>query len=125
MGQDSDCNPSSVAAILGTMYGLSGLPEKYVSSVDYNTKKFSYTDYTLQSCINLNFALAKEALATTGASSKGRVWTIIAETESVLVPFEQWPDDVLTVYLSVVKNMHRYGRHQPLAYGKCRYRRLV
>jgi hypothetical protein len=28
-GRDSDCNPSSSAGILGTVLGLSGIPEKY------------------------------------------------------------------------------------------------
>lgn len=103
-GQDSDCNPSSVAAVLGTLYGLSALPEKYVSAVDYNGKKFSYTDYTLQDCIDVNTALAREALTASGTVCKENVWTINAETETVTVPFEQWPDDILTVYMNVAKN---------------------
>ncbi|MBE6667662.1 MAG: hypothetical protein E7607_05090 [Ruminococcaceae bacterium] len=103
-GQDSDCNPSSVAAVLGALYGLSGLPEKYVRGVNYSQKKFSYTDYTLQDCIDVNTELAREALTASGAVCNEGVWTVIAETEDVPVPFEQWPDDILTVYMDIVKN---------------------
>ena len=101
-GQDSDCNPSSAAAILGTMYGLSGLPEKFISAVDYDSAKFAYTDYTLRDCIELNVALAREALIASGATlSEGSDWTIIAEHGVKPVVLEQWPDDELTVYMNL------------------------
>ncbi len=101
-GQDSDCNPSSAAAILGTMYGLSGIPEEYKSAVDYDGVKFAYTEYTLNDCIDLNVALAKEALKASGAScSDEGVWEMIAEQGVTAVPFEQWPDDELTVYMNL------------------------
>ena len=100
-GQDSDCNPSSAAAILGVMYGLSGLPEEYKSAVDYSGAKFSYTDYTLNDCIDLNIALAKEAMTNAGATEKDGVWTLTAEQGVTPVPFEQWPDDELTVYMTL------------------------
>ncbi len=101
-GQDSDCNPSSAAAILGTMYGLSGLPDAYTSAVDYTGAKFAYTEYTLQDCIDINVALAKEALTASGATlTDNGFWVLIAEQGATPVPFEQWPDDELTVYMNL------------------------
>lgn len=35
-GQDSDCNPSTAASVLGSFYGASGLPEIYTSGLDKN-----------------------------------------------------------------------------------------
>ena len=100
-GQDSDCNPSSAAAILGTMYGLSGLPEEYKSAVDYNGAKFAYTEYTLDDCIDLNLTLAKQALQGAGVNEKDGKWTFAAEQGVVPVAYEQWPDDELTVYMTL------------------------
>ena len=45
-GWDSDCNPSTVAGVLGCAKGLSKLDEKYTSKID-NTKKFDFTAYNL------------------------------------------------------------------------------
>lgn len=100
-GQDSDCNPSSSAAVLGTLYGLSGLPEEYVSGTDYSGKKFAYTEYTLDDCIDVSMDLAKEQMKAVGFTESNKVWTVIKEEKVTPVPFEQWPDDVLTVYLTV------------------------
>ena len=100
-GQDSDCNPSSAAAILGTIYGLSALPEKFTSAVDYDGAKFAYTDYTLNDCIEINTDLARQALTAAGATLNGGNWTLFAEQGVVAVPFEQWPDDELTVYMNL------------------------
>ncbi len=100
-GQDSDCNPSSAAAILGTLYGLSGLPEKFVGEVNYNGKKFSFTDYTLQDCLDDSLRLAEEVMKKEGGTKEGKTWTLRVDKELRAVPFEQWPDDEICVYLNV------------------------
>ncbi len=104
-GQDSDCNPSSAAAVLGTLYGLSGIPEEYKSAVDYEQRKFSYTEYTLKDCIDHNFALAKEALQGFGATKDGDTWKYRSVLGVEAVPFEQWGDDELTLYMDVLPNI--------------------
>ncbi|MBQ7319966.1 MAG: ADP-ribosylglycohydrolase family protein [Clostridia bacterium] len=101
-GQDSDCNPSSAAAILGTMYGLSGLPEEYKSGTDFDGAKFAYTEYTLNDCIQLNYDLAKQAMSAAGYPCESDTWTLTKEEGVTPVPFEQWPDDELVVYMTVV-----------------------
>ena len=45
-GWDSDCNPSTVAGVLGCAKGLSKLDEKYTAKID-NTTKFKFTAYNL------------------------------------------------------------------------------
>ena len=100
-GQDSDCNPSSAAAILGTLYGLSGLPEEFTKEVNYTGKKFSNTNYTLQDCIDNSLDLARKIMTKEGGTKEGKVWTLKVDKELKTVPFEQWPDDEICIYLDV------------------------
>ncbi len=66
-GCDSDCNPSSVAGILGNYIGFKAIPDKWKSGLDYN-KVFPFTTYTLNDCINLSYELAKSIVTLTGGS---------------------------------------------------------
>lgn len=51
-GQDSDCNPSSAAGILGAVAGYSGLPEKYRAELDrLAEKKFAFTEYSFNDIV--------------------------------------------------------------------------
>ncbi len=46
-GQDSDCNPSSAAGVLGVMLGYSRIPETFRAGIPaLADKKFDYTDYS-------------------------------------------------------------------------------
>jgi hypothetical protein len=46
-GQDSDCNPSSAAGVLGVMLGYSRIPETFRSGIPaLADTKFDYTDYS-------------------------------------------------------------------------------
>lgn len=101
-GQDSDCNPSSAAAVLGTMYGLSGIPEEYKSAVDFEQTKFSYTEYTLGDCIDHNVSLAKQTLESIDAKYENDTWKYKTTDGVEAVPFEQWSDNELTVYMNVL-----------------------
>jgi hypothetical protein len=47
-GQDSDCNPSNVGGILGTMYGYSGIPAKFIEPLKLiENKKLYSTPYSM------------------------------------------------------------------------------
>jgi hypothetical protein len=46
-GQDSDCNPSSAAGVLGVMLGYSRIPGEFTANVPkLADQKFAYTDYS-------------------------------------------------------------------------------
>ena len=92
-GQDSDCNPSSAASILGNYYGASGINAIYKSQVDYDTTLFSETVYTLNQVVDINMDLTKEVMAAYGASEKDGVWTYKTNKSLEPVPYEQWEDD--------------------------------
>lgn len=60
-GQDSDCNPSSAAGILGVVMGYSKIPDIWKSGIPaIADKKFAYTDYSFNSIVDSN---QKRALA--------------------------------------------------------------
>ena len=92
-GQDSDCNPSSAASILGNFLGASGIAQIYKSEVDYDTTLFSETIYTLNEVVDINMDLTKEVMTAYGATEKDGVWTYKTNKSYETVPFEQWADD--------------------------------
>lgn len=94
-GQDSDCNPSSAASILGNFYGASGIENIYKEKLDYDGRVFSHTEYTLNEVLKINFSLMKEILEQNGAvRNPDGTWVIAADTVYEPVAFEQWPDGI-------------------------------
>lgn len=100
-GQDSDCNPSSAASILGNFYGASEIHQKYTRALDRENINFSYTSYNFSEVVDINFKLMKEVLLTNGAVCEDGVWTIPVDTEYTQVPFEQWPEDYIGASMDV------------------------
>jgi hypothetical protein len=92
-GQDSDCNPSTVGGILGTLYGLSGIPAQYLTEMDWD-KKFDYTDWSLRRCTDATESLARQAVVLAGGRVDGtgdtETWVIPRPAVTPLVR-EQWP----------------------------------
>ena len=63
-GQDSDCNPSSAAAILGVISGYSNIPAKYTAGIPAIADKyFSYTNYNFNTLADTCAKYAKEVVA--------------------------------------------------------------
>lgn len=99
-GQDSDCNPSSAASILGNYYGASGIKEIYKSGLKNDSTKFSYTNYTFDDVAELNLSLAKDVIKANGGKDNGdKTWTIMKDTYYAPVEFEQWPDGVYAYFV--------------------------
>lgn len=67
-GNDADCNPATVAGILGTIHGYHWIPESYTTPLSkVKDMKFLSTDYTLDDAIETTEALALELLDTSNA----------------------------------------------------------
>ncbi len=62
-GQDSDCNPSNAAAVIGVMKGLSGIPDKWKSGLEsIADSKIIFTDYSFNSAVENTLKYAKQLI---------------------------------------------------------------
>ena len=99
-GQDSDCNPSSAASILGNYYGLSWIEDKYKRELDWDGRHFSNTEYTFRDVVELSLQQTKEILELSGAVCEDGIWSIPLEDNTIEVTWEQW-EDGLSAFLEV------------------------
>lgn len=85
-GQDSDCNPSNAAGILGTTIGLSKLPKCYTSALD-RKKVYSHTDYNFPKLLEVCESLARQIVVQRG----GRIENDVLDPgrEFFVIPVEK------------------------------------
>jgi hypothetical protein len=92
-GQDSDCNPSSAAGILGVMLGYEAIPDEFKSGIPaIEDEKFSYTQYSFNDIVASTIKRAETIIEGAG----GRVTdaeVIIPLQTPVAPPLEQWEAD--------------------------------
>jgi len=80
-GQDSDCNPSSAAGILGVILGWDKIPDKWKSGIPaIADKKFDYTSYSFNGIIASTMARAFKVVERAGGK--------VTDTE-IVVPFQE------------------------------------
>jgi hypothetical protein len=65
-GQDSDCNPSSAAGVLGVMLGYKAIPDLWKGGIEgIADRKFRYTDFNFRTIVDSTYtralALAKQS----------------------------------------------------------------
>jgi hypothetical protein len=89
-GQDSDCNPSSAAGILGVMLGYEKIPEIWKAGIPaIADTRFAFTQYSFNEIVASTLARAQKVIASAG----GRVTAtdaFIPEQEPKAPPLEQW-----------------------------------
>ncbi len=79
-GQDSDCNASSVAGILGVMLGFSRIPDEWKSGfAAIAERKFTYTDYSFEDITRSTIARALKIIEKVG----GKV-----TRQEIIIPFQ-------------------------------------
>lgn len=83
-GQDSDCNPSNAAGVLGTMIGFNGLPDKFKSALNPEGK-FSHTPYTFPALVNVCRKLVYQSVIRKG----GRIERDARGREVFAIPVEK------------------------------------
>ena len=75
-GQDSDCNPSSAAGILGVMLGYERIPEKWKAGIPaLADTKFEFTQYSFNGIVASTVARAEKIIVAAGGtvtSGRGR-----------------------------------------------------
>ena len=84
-GQDSDCNPSSAAGVLGVMLGYKRIPSKWTAPLAaIADSKFSYTNYSFNSIVKSTVERAKLVVQEQGGSTSEKGLTIPAQKPATL-----------------------------------------
>jgi len=89
-GQDSDCNPSSAAGILGVILGYERIPDEWKAGIaPLADKKFAFTRYSFNEIVESTLARAYKVIESAGGE--------VTDTEVVVPvqapeapPLEQW-----------------------------------
>ncbi len=89
-GQDSDCNPSSAAGVLGVMLGFDAIPRKFTEDLpSLADRKFDFTDYSFNEIVASTERRALKIIEMTG----GKVTDaqVVVRIQNPLAPkLEQW-----------------------------------
>jgi len=92
-GQDSDCNPSSAAGVLGVMMGYEAIPEEFRSGIPaIENERFAFTQYSFNEIVDSTVKRAETIIEGAG----GRVTdteVAIPVQAPVAPPLEQWKAD--------------------------------
>jgi hypothetical protein len=91
-GQDSDCNPSSAAGIVGVMLGYKALPEEWKGGIPaLADKKFAYTNYSFNEICKSTEKRALALIAKTGGRVSGDKVTVKVQSPRPSAPVV-WDD---------------------------------
>lgn len=91
-GQDSDCNPSSAAGILGTMLGWNRIPDEWKSGIlPLANRKFQYTDFTFETIVESTYIRALAVARRAGGRVEGEHLTIPHQAAKA-AKLEVWDD---------------------------------
>jgi ADP-ribosylglycohydrolase len=90
-GQDSDCNPSSAAGILGVMLGFDAIPDVWRSGIaDLHDRKFAYTDYSFDDIVRSTRDRALEVVRRAGGTVTDDGIVVPVQAAASPPPLEQW-----------------------------------
>ena len=100
-GQDSDCNPSNAAGILGVMLGYSKIPDEWKSGIPALAgRKFAYTNYSFDDIVASTLRRAEHVVRQAGGQVTPDRLTIPVQ-KAVPPMLEQWemgiPDRIVEV----------------------------
>ncbi|NWJ52795.1 MAG: ADP-ribosylglycohydrolase family protein [Bacteroidetes bacterium] len=82
-GQDSDCNPSTAAGILGTMLGYNCIPETYKKSLkEVEDMNFKYTTISLNKAYQMGYDQALKVIKKNGGKETDKEITIATQVST-------------------------------------------
>jgi len=88
-GQDSDCNPASSGAIIGTIIGYDAIPEYWSKGLMYiEDLDFQYTNISLNDAYDISYQQALELIEQNGGSVDSNM-VKIKKDEISMAPLEQ------------------------------------
>lgn len=90
-GQDTDCNASNAAGVLGCMKGFHAMGTEFTSGIEaIRHEKFIHTDYGFDTLIEACQAVTEKIIARTGGRIEGDVYHIRRQPPSPPITLEQW-----------------------------------
>ena len=93
-GQDSDCNPSSAAGILGVMLGYGRIPERWKAGIpSLADTKFEFTSYSFNEIVASTLRRAEKIIVDAGGTV-GPEEVVIPVQSPKAPPLEQWDPGV-------------------------------
>jgi hypothetical protein len=93
-GQDSDCNPSSAAGILGVMLGYGRIPEEWKAGIpSLADTKFEFTSYSFNEIVASTLRRAEKVIVDAGGTV-GPEEVVIPVQSPKAPPLEQWDPGV-------------------------------
>ncbi len=79
-GQDSDCNPGSAGAVIGTLYGYRNLPKKWRTNIELlSFLPFLYAGYTYNHLLKSSFNRAERAILQEGGTCSNGTYKIAVQ----------------------------------------------
>ncbi len=110
-GQDSDCNPSSAAGVLGVMLGFDRIPARFKADMPaIENKKFSYTDYSFNDIVESTETRALKVIQAAGGKVSDTEVTV--KTQKPKAPrLEQWNPGIPERRLQVGDAAFVYSGH--------------
>jgi hypothetical protein len=89
-GQDSDCNPSNAAGILGVMIGYDRIPDVWKSGIPaLKDRRFAYTDYSFDDIVASTLRRAEAVVVQAGGEVTGKELRIPPQAPVPPI-LEQW-----------------------------------
>jgi hypothetical protein len=109
-GQDSDCNPSSVGGILGTMMGYDKVPLKWAEPYqDIEDITLNYTSVSLNDCYDICYKSAIDNIIKYGGTVDGDEITINFQMPKTLPLEVAYPNIYPSEELEIRKPMNEVG----------------
>ena len=108
-GQDSDCNPSSAAGILGAMLGYERIPEAWKSGIPAIAgRKFRFTRYSFDEITRSTVERALQVVARAGGRVTGTE-VLVPVQEPSAPALEQWAVDPPRARIAAADARWRFG----------------
>lgn len=102
-GQDSDCNPSNAAGILGVMLGYERIPEEFKANLPLLAdQKFDYTDYSFNDIVRSTEKRALELIRANGGTVTDETVTLKPQSPRA-AKLEQWAPGIPS---EIIANTH-------------------
>jgi len=120
-GQDTDCNSSNVAAVLGIVKGYSNIPEKFRSYIPAMAdKNFLHTDYSYKKAVSQSLIFINENVVANGGQINGDAYKIRIQSPSFEGKLEQSFPGMYMSYQAQVSDSLKWvfkGEWKDFVYG--------